>query len=110
MLTEFLIASMCAAQSGVYMDACNNATRAASVQSGFSSSVDSAEKIVMTKVVDFTGKEVWAVSGFAIKAVRDRKLKYNFKVPSNFLNVKKVSPAIDYGTTKSGSMNLIWDW
>ncbi len=110
MLTEFLIASMCASQPGVYVGACQNATKAAGVQSGLTGSVDVAERIIMNKVTDFTGKEVWAVSGFAVKAVKDKKLKYNFKLPSNFLNVKKISPAVDYGAVKSGSMNLMWDW
>lgn len=110
MLTEFLIASMCAAQSGVYLNACNNATRAASAQSGFTASADTAEKVLMNKITNETGKQVWAVGGFAVKAVKDKRLKYNIKMPANFLDVHKISPAVDYGSDKSGSMNLMWEW
>lgn len=110
MFTEFLIASMCASQPGVYVSACQNASKAASIQSGVSGSMETVEKTMTRKVVTITGKEVWAVSGFAVKAVKDKKLKYNIKMPDNFLDVNRISPAVDYGTGKSGSMNLMWDF
>lgn len=108
MLLETLIAQACISFSGAQLEACHNAIRAASVQSGLQANVTMVEQksteLAYKTASSVTGKEVLAVAGFTVKVVRDRALT----IPVN-KTPKGLVPSISSSVSRdSGSLSLGW--
>lgn len=104
MLTELMIASLCASQPNLHQEACIKATTATTMQLEFKQNVDMVEDGTARYVVAKTSATAWAVGGILLKTYRDKSIRYKF-TPRNSHLVDEITPVLD---RHGGSIGFGW--
>lgn len=114
MLTELLIASLCASQPTLHQGACTHAVTATTMQAGFKQDFDMAENkttvYVTEHVAAVTGATVLAVGGAAVKGIHDKSLNYRINTRKwDLLSIDYINTGVSYKPgNDSGSLGVGW--
>lgn len=109
MLAELFIIMVCTGTPGNYSSACSKAGNATVVQFGIKNDSDRFEKAIYREISYVTGDTILSVGGFAVKAIKDREIKYKMQAEKNFLDVDYVTPGVEYKNRSKGvSLNFGW--